>query len=215
MISLQASLGYVLLLATMTKVYAFDATKCDAYVFQSSENALWHCGAPLPGEPGLYCEHPQIGGADPFVLASNSRNHWCNFMVSTVRQTNERYPLTPEVAFNETAGPYAFSLQTLVNWSCYVVENGVTKESYFVNPNLGETASTVTEQCERTKNYFDESLLFADVLKAEWHTNGNNVWYPGWTGFLPANGKFFTSLALLLLYFNHPFNYDSNNHFFS
>merc|ERR1719410_623114 len=102
MISLKAALGYVLLLATSVKVSAFDADRCDVYVFRTTTNALWHCGAPLPGEPwnqwtALYCDH-NIGGDQfwPYAWASNHPDDWCAFMINTVRQANEdHYALTP------------------------------------------------------------------------------------------------------------------------
>ena len=107
-----------LLLATaftinFNSVDGFDADKSDVFVFRTQENALWHCGARLPAPKdnewtALYCEHSQgdyllPNGQWPFAWASNHPNDWCDFMVSTVRQTNEdHYPLTPEISINET-----------------------------------------------------------------------------------------------------------------
>lgn len=192
MISVKAALGYVLLLATAARVSAFDASKCTQFVFRSSENALWHCGEPLPGEPdnqwtARYCDHSSGGTVTPFAWASDHPNDWCAFMIATVRQSNEdHFPLTPEVDITDTPGPNVWFLRTLVEWSCYVVENDVTVEAYHVDSAAGEHASTVTEQCERTQNYFDYWVLFPAIQNLGWHTDGRS-WYPGYTGPIPDN----------------------------
>jgi hypothetical protein len=108
-------------------------------------------------------------------------------MVNTVMQTNEdHYALTPQIGINETPGPNSWFLRTLVDWGCYVVEDGVTTEAYRVDSRAGEHASTVTEQCIREMKYFDYWNLFADVQHSPWHSNKDaDIWYPGWTGFIP------------------------------
>jgi len=192
MISLKAALGYVLLLATSVKVSAFDANTCDVFVFRTTENALWHCGPALPAEPwnqwtSLYCDHANGDNSWPFAWASNHPDDWCAFMVNTVRQSNEdHYALTPDIGINETPGPNIYSFQSIVDWGCYKVENGVTTESYLVDSRAGEHASTVHTQCPRSMNYFDYWMLFPEVRNADWHPNASNdIWYPGWTGFVP------------------------------
>ena len=90
---------FAVLLAT---VHSFDAEKCDVYVFRTAESALWHCGAQLPAEQdndwtSLYCDHSQGDGSYPFAWASDHPDDWCDFMISTVRKSNEdHYPLTPD-----------------------------------------------------------------------------------------------------------------------
>jgi len=194
MISLKAALGYVLLLASTVKVSAFDTDICDVFVFRTTENALWHCGAPLPGETwnewtALYCDHTQGTNVHTYAWASDHPDDWCQFMVATVRGVDEdHYPLTPDVGINETPGPNIWALQFLVDWGCYKVEtiNGVTQttEAYLVNSGNGEHASDVTEQCVRENNYYDYWNLYQEVQHAPWHSNQDaTVWYPGWTGF--------------------------------
>jgi choice-of-anchor A domain-containing protein len=157
-------------------VHGFDAQKCDVYVFRTQENALWHCGSKLPGEQGdrpwesLYCDH-SMGDQDtyPFAWASDHPDDWCQFMISTVRQTNEdHYPLTPEVEINMTPGPNKYFLSTLVDWGCYVVENGVTTEAYLIDSRKGEHASTVTQQCDRSVDYFNYWNLHPNIRDVQW-----------------------------------------------
>jgi hypothetical protein len=185
MISLKSALAFVLLLASSTKVSAFDQSQCDVYVFRTSENALWHCGGRLPYESvadqtSLYCDH-DIGNLVnylPFVWAADFSDDWCNFMVTTVRQSNEdHYNLTPDIGINETPGPNKWTFQTIVDWGCYFVEGDVTTASYLVDSRGGEHASTVTEQCDRTKNYFDYWNLDQSFRSGKW-----------W-GDIPALGK--------------------------
>jgi choice-of-anchor A domain-containing protein len=192
MISLKSALAFVLLLASSTKVSAFDQSQCDVYVFRTSENALWHCGGRLPYESvadqtSLYCDH-DIGNLVnylPFVWAADFSDDWCNFMVTTVRQSNEdHYNLTPDIGINETPGPNKWTFQTIVDWGCYFVEGDVTTASYLVDSRGGEHASTVTEQCDRTKNYFDYWNLdqsfrsgkwWGDIPALDYHPN-RNAW---------------------------------------
>ena len=204
MISLKAVLGYLLLLGTATKISAFDPNICDVYVFRTTENALWHCGPPLPEEPtnpwtALYCDAAPGEGVSPFAWASDHPDDWCAFMVATVRNGGI-YPLTPEIGFSETPGPNVHSLHFLVDWSCYVIEDGATKEAYYVNPTLEGDASTVTDQCERTKNYFDYWVLFDQIRNLGWRSDEAGTIYPGWTGFLPDKGKFVSPIGRPLLY---------------
>lgn len=186
----------MLLAATTVKIAAFDAEDCGTFVFRTTEGALWHCGDPLPGEAtnewtALYCEHSVVG-TDPlnFAWASDHPDDWCTFLVSTVRQSNEdHYALTPEVGINETPGPNVYSLQTIVDWSCYVVEDGVTTEAYLVDSRNGEHASSVDTMCDRSMNYFDYWILEEEIRNIMWHTNTDGtVWYPGYTGFTPEAG---------------------------
>ena len=178
---LKSALALVLLFATSTKVAAFDAKECDVYVFRTQEDALWHCGARLPYEQdllqqniwsSLYCDHTVD---DPekwaWAWASDHPDDWCKFMIATVRGENEdHYPLTPEVGVNETPGPNTWFLSTLVDWGCYMVDEqaGVTTAAYLVNSMAGEHASTVTEQCERTINYFDYWNLHDSFRDDKW-----------------------------------------------
>jgi len=155
-------------------VHGFDANLCDVYVFRTQENALWHCGEKLPAEPdnewtSLYCDHSQGDESSPFAWASDHPDDWCDFMISTVRQTNEdHYPLTPEVNINETPGPNKYFFSTLVDWGCYMVEDGVTTEAYLVDSREGGHASTVYEQCERTNNVFDYWNLAETIRNVQW-----------------------------------------------
>jgi len=159
---------------SISGVQGFDASRCDAYVFRTSENALWHCGPQLPSEPdnewtSLYCDHSQGDANWVFAWASNHPDDWCDFMIATVRQNNEdHYPLTPGVAFEETPGPNIYAFEHLVDYGCYVVENGVTTEAYLVNSRAGEHASTVTEQCNREYNYFDYWTLNEQIRGLQW-----------------------------------------------
>jgi len=122
----------------------------------------------------------------PFAWASDHPDDWCAFMVNTVRQSNEdHYALTPEVGINETPGPNIWNLRTMVDWSCYVVENGET-ESYRVDSRAGEHASTVTEQCDREIGYFNYWTLNSAIRDIAWHTDGHNHWIPGYSGFAPS-----------------------------
>jgi hypothetical protein len=197
MISLKAALSSVLLAATTVKIAAFDANICTSFVFRTTENALWHCGPPLPGETwnewtALYCDHTFGDNVWPFAWASDHPDDWCTFMISTVRESNEdHYALTPEVGINETPGPNVYDLQTIVDWGCYVVENGITTEAYRVDSRNGEHASLITEQCERTMNYFDYWILSPSIRNIPWHSDATmTTWYPGWSGFAPSAGMF-------------------------
>ena len=210
MISLKAALSYVLLVATTVTVSAFDSSRCDVFVFRTTENALWHCGPPLPGESwnpwtALYCDHSVGDNYWPFAWASDHPDDWCDFMVSTVRETDEdHYALTPDIGINETPGPNVWHLQTLVDWGCYVVEDGVTTEAYIVDSRNGEHASMVTDQCARTMNYFDYWILNDQIRNLPWHTESTGTtWYPGYTGFVPADGKLFLAMELVLLFSVH------------
>jgi len=141
-------------------VHGFDATQCDVYVFRTAENALWHCGEKLPAEPtnewtSLYCDHSQGDGSNLFAWASDHPDDWCDFMISTVRQNADVYPLTPDVTINQTPGPNKYFFAALVDWGCYMVEDGVTTESYLVDSRGGKHATDSTEQCIRENNYFD------------------------------------------------------------
>lgn len=162
---------FAVLLAT---VHSFDAEKCDVYVFRTAESALWHCGAQLPAEPtnqwtSLYCDHSQGDGSYPFAWASDHPDDWCDFMISTVRKSNEdHYPLTPEIDFKDTPGPNKYWFSTLVDWGCYVVEGGVTTEAYLVDAKNGQHASTVTNQCQRANNYFDYWNLDEQIRGLQW-----------------------------------------------
>lgn len=177
MISLKSALAYVLLLAASAGVSAFDASKCDVYVFRTEENALWHCGAKLPGESwnhwtSLYCDHSlQEPNAWPFAWASNHPDDWCDFMVSTVRAADEEdaYPLTPAIDINDTPGPNVWTFSAIKDWGCYMVENGVTTESYIVKSQEGEHASTVNEMCPRSINYFDYWNLHSAIRNLVWY----------------------------------------------
>jgi hypothetical protein len=183
MISLKFALPYVLLLAYAAKISAFDADECDVFVFRTQEDALWHCGAKLPGESGnldesLYCDHSLDGLTYPFAWASDHPDDWCNFMVSTVRQENEdHYPLTPDININDTPGPNKWFFSTLVDWGCYMVENDQVVASYLVDSKNGQHASTSIEQCERKMNYFDY-----------WNMN-SAIRDEKWTGAVPATSK--------------------------
>ena len=162
---------FAVLLAT---VHSFDAEKCDVYVFRTAESALWHCGAQLPAEPtnewtSLYCDHSQGDGSYPFAWASDHPDDWCDFMISTVRKSNEdHYPLTPEIDFKDTPGPNKYWFSTLVDWGCYVVKDGVTTEAYLVDAKNGQHASTVTNQCQRSNNYFDYWNLDEQIRGLQW-----------------------------------------------
>jgi len=174
MISLKSALAYVLLLGASSNVSAFDAKECDAYVFRTQENALWHCGEKLPGETwdkwtALYCDHTQGDSVYPFAWAAFQPDDWCKFMVNTVREQNEdHYDLVPNIGINETPGPNAYSFSTIVDWGCYMVDDDRTTASYLVNSRAGQHASDVTEQCEREKNYFDYWNLNAAIRNTKW-----------------------------------------------
>lgn len=176
MISFKIALGYVLLLAASVKVSAFEADKCDVFVFRTQENALWHCGDKLPADipaewwTSKYCDHSMAEPNQwPFAWASNHPDDWCDFMISTVRRTNEdHYPLSPKIGINDTPGPNVWFFSTLVDWGCYVVEDGKTTESYLVNSRAGEHASTVNQQCSRTMNYFDYFSMSASIRNLQW-----------------------------------------------
>jgi len=191
MISLKATLSYVLLLAASAKVSAFDANQCDTFVFRTQENALWHCGEQLPAETynqwtSLYCDHSQ-GDANAWLFpwAALFPIDWCNFMINTVRQSNEdHYALTPEIGINETPGPNIYTFAAIVDWGCYMVENGVTTEAYLVDSRNGQHASSVNQQCTREKNYFDYWNLAASIRNLGWQ-NDDGSWHPGWTGDIP------------------------------
>jgi len=154
-------------------VHGFDATKCDVYVFRTAENALWHCGDMLPAEPdnqwtSLYCDHSQGDGSYLFAWASDHPDDWCDFMISTVRENADVYPLTPKVTINETPGPNKFFFSALVDWGCYMVEDGVTTEAYLVDSRSGQHAKDTTEQCTREKTYFDYWNLDASFRDYSW-----------------------------------------------
>ena len=177
MISLKSALAFVLLLAaSSTNVSAFDTDVCDVYVFRTSENALWHCGPRLPAEPtnewtSLYCDHDvgELVNYLPFVWAADYPDDWCKFMIATVREGNQdHYNLTPEIGINETPGPNKWTFETIVDWGCYSVENQVTTAAYIVDSRNGEHATDVTEQCTRTKNYFDYWNLDASFRDGTW-----------------------------------------------
>jgi len=163
-------------------VQGFDATQCDVYVFRTQENALWHCGATLPSEPdnqwtSLYCDHNQhpADGDYLFAWASDHPDDWCDFMIATVRQSADVYPLTEDVQFNETPGPNTWYLSALVDWGCYMTENGVTTQAYLVDSSAGKHAIDTTEQCTRTENYFDYWNLDASFRDS----------VQGWMGHVP------------------------------
>lgn len=168
---------------SINDVVGFDAAQCDVYVFRTIENALWHCGSRLPSEENnewtsLYCDHSQGDGSWPFAWASDHPDDWCAFMISTVRQNNEdHYPLTPDIDIEETPGPNKYFLSTLVDWGCYMVENGVTIEAYLVNSKNKEHASIVNNQCERKYNYFDYWNLNEQIRDIQWMGNVPGVDY--------------------------------------
>jgi len=174
MISWKLALGCVLLLSSSAKISAFDAQDCDAYVFRTQENALWHCGDKIPEEPSIqwgdqwmgawYCDHSMGEEGDkPWAWASKHPDDWCDFMIATVRGDNEdHYPLTEKIGLAETPGPNQWEFSAMVDWGCYMVDNGEVTASYLVDSKNGKHASTTTEQCKRTpeeNNYFDEWSL--------------------------------------------------------
>ena len=176
--SLSTAVALLLLASNIVNVSAFDAKDCDVYVFRTQENALWHCGNQLPAESNgwqhLYCDH-SLGEANtwPFAWASDHPDDWCDFMISTVRTSNEdHYQLTPAININETPGPNKNWFSKLVDWGCYMIEeeNGVTKttEAYIVDSRHGKHASTTTEQCELTSNYFDYWNLAEPIRNLKW-----------------------------------------------
>lgn len=209
MISFKSALAFVLLLATSSKVAAFDAAECDVYVFRTQENALWHCGQRLPGESfnewtSLYCDHSQGDEQWPWAWASDHPDDWCAFMIATVRQEHEdSYPLTENINITDTPGPNTWFFSTLVDWGCYMIENEGTPEaytsaSYLVNSRAGEHASDCTQQCERTINYFDYWNLHENIRDEKWwgdvpvqcKSNQRNN-YRDWILFLYRISQFF------------------------
>jgi len=171
MISLKSALSLVLLLATSAKVAAFDSKKCAVYVFRTHENALWHCGEKLPETDGtsLYCDHSQEDGTSPWPWASNHANDWCKFMISTVWGQDEgHYSLTPEIDYTDTPGPNVYVMETMTDWGCYMVEDGVVTESYLVDSRQGKVASDVNDQCDRVTNYFDYQNMHPHIRDIQW-----------------------------------------------
>lgn len=163
----QLVVAALLALVHTPSVFGFDPTICDVYVFRTSENALWHCGSKLADE--LYCDH-SLGESNawPFPWASNHPDDWCAFMIATV-QNGDRFPMTEQVPFGQTPGPNVWWLSPLLDWGCYVVDdNGHTTESYLVNPRAEQHAQDVTQQCERTMDYFNYWNLHADIRDLKW-----------------------------------------------
>ena len=177
MISLQSALAGLLFLAASGS--AFDANECTTFVFRTTENALWHCGEKLPmvDWSSKYCDHsmgePHIW---PFAWASDHPDEWCDFMISTVRQSNEdSYPLTPNIDVTDTPGPNVWQFHTIQDWGCYVVENNQVTESYLVRSKEGEHASTVNTQCTRSETYFDYWYMNSWIRDNEWHDISGHV----------------------------------------
>ena len=176
--SLKAAVVAAFIASTATtSVFAFDAKECDVYVFRTQENALWHCGAQLPAEPDnqwthLYCDHSMNDqNAWPFAWASDHPDDWCDFMISTVRAGNEdHYPLTTNIDINDTPGPNKYFFSTLVDWGCYMVDDATATvtASYLVDSSNGNHASTTTDECVRTKNYFDYWNLNEQIRNVQW-----------------------------------------------
>lgn len=165
--SLTVVVSLLLLSQIASKASAFDATECDVYVFRTSENALWHCGDPLPPAPGggdnsgFYCDHRQGDNVGLFYWKANYPEDWCKFMIATVKQQNEdHYPLTPQIGINETPGPNIYSFTTLKDWGCYTVEGDVVTHSWLVDSRNGKHASTTTEECTRNSQWFKEKNTF-------------------------------------------------------
>jgi len=173
MISLKLGIACAVFLTSLIQISAFDANRCDVYVFRTSEGALWHCGEKLPADESssksMYCDHSHNDGTHPFAWASDHPDDWCDFMVATVRQANEdHHPLTPFIDLEDTPSPNVWFFTTLVDWGCYVVENGRTTESYLVDSQNGQHASTTTEQCVRDMNYFDYWNLYEGIRDMTW-----------------------------------------------
>lgn len=159
---------------------AFDANKCDAFVFRTVENALWHCGKPIPSDTddGLYCDHSQgYPNVWPFAWKSDHPDDWCHFMVATVRagvtgspETEDHYPLTPEVDLSKTPGPNIYFWSTIVDWGCYILDDAKEKvvEAYLVDSQKGKHASTTNIQCQRTQNYFNYWVLHSAIRDLKW-----------------------------------------------
>lgn len=166
----------LLALVHTPSAFGFDADKCDVYVFRTSENALWHCGSKLPGD-SLYCDHSMgDNNAWPFPWASNHPDDWCDFMIATVRN-GDTFPLTPQVEYKETPGPNIWWLSPLLDWGCYIVEDGVTTESYLVDPSV-EHAPSVTQQCDRTMDYFNYWNMHVDIRDLKWWGDFRDEFHP-------------------------------------
>jgi len=169
----------LLLLAAATKVStAFEPDKCDAYVFRTKENLLWHCGKKLPGEvwnrqASMYCDHTQGDDVKLYAWTSNYNDVWCKFMIEIVNKPPgeaEFHPLTPQIGINQSPGPQTRFFAPIVDWGCYTVEGGKTTHSWLVDSRNGKTAHTTTEECPRHwKNwYFNRDKMHPVLRKKKW-----------------------------------------------
>jgi len=209
MISLKSALAFVLVLATTAKVSAFDALRCTTFVFRTSDNYVWSCGDFLPEEPGTghryYCDHSLGDAINPVAHEpAYYADKWCYFMVDTIRSANatttageNHYSLTLPVGINETPGPWPLEFNTINDWGCYVVENGIVTESYIVDSREGGSAVSTTEQCDRTpEDQNNPQNTYFDYDKISWWN------WPDWgltpsdftgaippTGYTPAKGQ--------------------------
>lgn len=172
----------LLLLASTTveEAKAFDASRCDVLVARTKENALWHCGNPLPTttDTGKYCDHSQGDkNIRPFAWKASYPDEWCAFFAATVRgdaatnNTEGTYPLTPSVPLSMTPGPNMYFFSAVVDWGCYILNDAKDKvvESYLVDSRNGKVGSTTTTQCERTQSYFDYFNLNAQIRDLIWY----------------------------------------------
>lgn len=182
MISMKTAVAALLLLVGSTTVSAFDPASCNVYVFRTEEQALWHCGDPIPDE--RYCDHSfKDKEVEPYAWKSNHPDEWCDFMIATVRHHNdnsEYYPLTPEIGLTETPGPNANLFMPILDWGCYIVdyESEETLHSWLVESQHGEVASDVDEECKpkKSKQYFSKKEMDSAIYDLHWwgHITGED-----------------------------------------
>jgi len=169
---MKAAVAALLLLVGSTT--AFNPSECDVFIFRSYDNSLWDCGGDLPQKK--YCDHSfgeeDADGVGVDVAAHPSRwlDDWCDFMISSVRKTNndnEFYPLTPEISLTDTPGPSSLEFSAIKDWGCYVVgEDGKTDHSWLVGE--GQHAKDVVDECQIKNNlrYFSRDVknMFKNTL---------------------------------------------------